>query len=711
MKRISSRIIHFSVLLWLISGLSCFLPEHIASFPLLAAGRLLFIFTIPGLSLLSICLRSDCRFRIDYISLAIISITLSVMFNMSITFLSACAGIYSPPLLWILHTVLLAAGLWRYRKICVLTVCQPDKSMWLLVALLLCAAVLYARPVTQIIGGRDPGVYFSTGINIAKTGGLIEKNHWLSIFPKDKYMRYFAYLYEVDTSAPMFLPGFYITDYTRGEITPQFYHLYSTIFTLLYPSAGISGALYGTPFLALLALAMLFVFLKRHTGSTVMAISATLFLMISAQQVWYARYPNSEIMVQLCFFSALALLTFASDDQPGFWRLAGWVLGMAFFARIDSFLIVPALVATGLICLLNIGNLSKNIGLFTLTALLLFVLSQLYGYLFSHPYYMSRLGGLLIEHRVSIAVLLVATMLLVFVVYLLNNRTWIRRLPDLIRIICAGGIIALIVTGSLKNWKPLTWFTWYLSTPLVITASLGCILYSCKSKKDTVRDQVITVIILATLFSWLAVYLPNPRIRPDHFWAIRRFSAIVLPLLIVFSAYFVYIFICRNSLFLRTAGVVLLVVHLLMIGSITWPTIGFDECEEIVSGLESASKHIAPNSTLFVFDATIGLYGTPLYFTDILDHRRLIPVGQPKHLFRKFSHFEQLITPILESGEQVYALSYKPQTFPFRSYTARPVARIPIQISLVHKSPEGLPQETRPIFGIDRNYLYIWKIE
>lgn len=698
-------------LLCLFAAVRCFLHlDNTIADVLLSFCWLAFSFAIPGACIFLLFSNRKEVLKVDCLTFGAASILLSVLWNCAVTLLFACAGGFSHFGLWLTHFFLISCSVYIIRSGAGLHLYNPEIKMWWLIAILAVAGVLYARPVAQVIGGRDPGVYINTGINIARTGALITQNKTIPFIPKEQYTKFLAYMYEADKTAPMFLPGFYITDFSTGEITPQFYHLYSAIFALLYPVVGVHGCLYGTPFIALLALTLVFLFLYRHIGSTV-AIASTLLMMSGAHQVWYARYPNSEIFVQLCFFGALFFLSIAKKRHNGLWLLAGITLGMSFFARIDSFLIVGALLTVLFITAANPENCGKKAVIFSLTALLLFLVSHGYGYFFSNPYYMSRFGVLFQKKLVIVCGLPIITFIFMFF-FLKYMKKFIPIVSNYLRYSIAVGLVLFLFAGAtVLSFKTIGWFAWYLSPLILIAGSVGLLMYAMDRRVFVDHGKIIQTLVLATFSIYLIAYTPDPKIRPDHFWAIRRFTSITLPFFAIFAGYAASYLITHRYKIIRFAGGFLYLVQIGWLLAITIPTLKFAECEGILSGLKKAESYIPPKSTIVLFDATIGLYGTPIYFMNFFNHNRFIPIGQPKEFMHNTEKFERIVAPIVHSGEPVYFLSYRQIQLPFKTITAEPLLRISVPISLVEKSLENLPEKAKPIFGIPDNFLYIWQLK
>ncbi len=196
----------------------------------------------------------------------------------------------------------------------------------LLVGLLLLAAALFARPAEMVRGALDSGVYVNGGIALARSGALVQH---------DQLMRELSDLgpppdYVPSEEANEFLQpqtlqrysldrlrmiGFYVLDKKTGQVLPQFYHLFFVWIGIGYGLFGIPGALLVTPLLALLAVAAVFFFARQMFTARVALVSLAL-LVLCPLQIWFARYPVSEIPTELlAFLFFYAFLRFSEETR------------------------------------------------------------------------------------------------------------------------------------------------------------------------------------------------------------------------------------------------------------------------------------------------------------------------------------------------------------------------------------------------------------
>ena len=77
-------------------------------------------------------------------------------------------------------------------------------------------------------------------------------------------------------------------------------------------------------------------FASAHLFGRLPAVIATGLLTINVAEVWFARYPNTEVMMQAMLFAALLAFDRAQDEGRGFFgSVAGALLGGMLFLRYD----------------------------------------------------------------------------------------------------------------------------------------------------------------------------------------------------------------------------------------------------------------------------------------------------------------------------------------------------------------------------------------
>jgi hypothetical protein len=184
-------------------------------------------------------------------------------------------------------------------------------------------------------GDRDPGGYMMVGSSIARTGSVSFTDPLLT-----------SGLPVVTPGGGRF-PGIWIDDRASGQITPQFYHLWSALLATAYKLHGFAGASNATPLVGVLAV-LLLVCVARRLGGLLAAVATGLLISTHMMQVWQAKYPSAEIFTQMIYLAAVLGLVIALQTR---WRwpafAAGALVGAAWLARADGVLLVLLAVACG----------------------------------------------------------------------------------------------------------------------------------------------------------------------------------------------------------------------------------------------------------------------------------------------------------------------------------------------------------------------------
>ena len=217
-------------------------------------------------------------------------------------------------------------------------------GFWLLVA-----SFLYLRPHETILGFNDAGVYLHLGASIAENGQISWQDPFLAQLPTELHGAFYRELDETFAFAPYYLmPAFYVTNADAGLIVPQFFHLHSAWLALAHNSGGPPLMLLMTGFWGLMAAGAIYLTVRQLFGWET-ALVVLWALAVSALQVWFARYPTTEMLTQFLLWSGVfCLIRWDADEVPNFsWgMLVGLFWGALFLTRIDAYFVlaIPAIL-------------------------------------------------------------------------------------------------------------------------------------------------------------------------------------------------------------------------------------------------------------------------------------------------------------------------------------------------------------------------------
>lgn len=413
-----------------------------------------------------------------------------------------------------------------------------------LLCVLAAAAVLYlCFPTTYLSGGRDPGLYLINAVHISQTGSFQ--------YASDPYMT--RHYQELAGVARLDYPALYSayeyglsTD--PGQVVPQFLPVLPSLLAVGYDLAGIAGAIRVPGIIGLCCLAAAYAMVKPMFGSRTATLAAA-FLLLNPAQLWNARITQTELFCQLLLFVLFRILAdgWQTRSRRAAW-LAGLLLGFGTFVRIDTYLVGAGFLVFFLYELICRRPHASYLCPAVLAYTGLSVLSLLYGYFFSYPYFYDHWeAGVLNQVVLCNAALLVLALIAVLLLRL-RPRT---ALPDLYRLAAEEprrmklfcwvlGVIFLLSylvrplfgPGDF-NYHSSVEFCLYTSVLAIPLALFG--MYHTFVGRAEEQERFLPFFCVGG--SNLFVYLWRPSISPDHMWASRRWVTIALPFVLILAAY------------------------------------------------------------------------------------------------------------------------------------------------------------------------------
>ncbi len=530
------------------------------------------------------------------------------------------------------------------------TIARSDvwTSLLLPVALVVLGCWLFLPPFEHVVGGQDPGVYVNEGIAIAQRGALVLHEDVVSSMPAGVRDLFFpphnnGYYYSLR------FMGFFVVDPDQGTVVGQFPHLYPAWIAIGYGLSGVRGALYATPFAAILGLLAVYFAGARLLGRWP-AVIAALLLALNVVTIWFAREPNSDIVAQaLVFAGVLAYARAQGDGDRFFAPVSAVLLGLMLFLRIDSVLALAGVGAAMLLQLLE----RKRPGLLFL--LPLFAIGAV-GWLYLRavlPTYSGRpiafVQNLQPLPRAMLGAGMFGLVALVLVSRVERLAAPLRRtLPRALAFaMVAAAVYAYFfrapthVPGGLAwhDARSLETFTWYFPPLALAVALAGYVLVSWRSFW---RDPAL----LLTFTAYCVFLFYKTQIVPDHFWAARRFVPMILPgaCLMASAAACSLVAAARRSNAVARAGaavgVVLLAVIAVQLMRADRPILRHVQHAGMISRLDTLAGRFAPNDLLVVNprDLSTDLHVIAPSLTYIWNRTALVlPSPKPdKELFRQF---------------------------------------------------------------------------
>jgi hypothetical protein len=502
---------------------------------------------------------------------------------------------------------------------------RPGLAACLPVALALVGAWRFLPPSEYLIGGKDPGVYVNSGIQIAQRGALVVRDPVVAgvppfardlFFPNDKSRERYV--------APRFM-GFYILDPDTGAVVSQFPHVYPASIAIGHALHGLTGARWVFGFWGVLGLLAVYFGGARLVGRPAAAAAAAL-LALNVVQVWWARYPNADIVMQAILFAALLANARAHVDGDRFFApVAATLLVLLLFLRFDAVLAVGAVVAA-----LALGSVAGHRVPWTFWVPLLTGCALCLWYLVGPMREYFDLPRVFISHLPwwqYAALAAGGAGLLVLFMAGRRSETFSRRVVDpfpqaLAVLVGSLALYALVFRhpgGKLTDYDAYalrTFGSLYFTIPALIAALVGYVLVV---RGLFWRDPAF----LITLTAFSVFFFYKIRIVPEHFWASRRFLPMILPggLLLVAGAALTGI---RGRLLFTRAirgpiGVVFLAILAVQYARAARPVADHIEYEGIIPRLETLAGRIGDDELLIVESRDAGsdvhVLALPLAYT------------------------------------------------------------------------------------------------
>ena len=425
---------------------------------------------------------------------------------------------------------------------------RPTGAVLMPLALILLGSFLFFPPAEYLIGGKDPGTYINEGIQIAKHGSWTISDTTLALLPADSRGLFVSPDAEGLNEGTNFM-GFFVLDFGRGSVIGQFPHAYPVWIAIGYGLGGLTGALSAVGFWALLGLLAVY-FASAQLVGRLPAFAGTVLLGLNVAEVWFARYPNSELMQQaLLFAGLLALVRALRDHDALFGAVAGVLLGVQLFARIDTLLLLMA-IGGGILLLvadgkrprwsfwLPLATLTGLAGLYYIGPMNYYAATPL-GYLRGPAGLFAATAGFTIAgfgihfaaRRWPVGVLWCRRWLprvLAVAVVLAFAYSYFWRVPyETVRDLPGG--VTLHQGLAASDAYSLRHYAWYVDAAGLFAAVLGLAIVTWRS-----FWQGPVMLTVALSLSWFFFY--KTRIVPEHFWLARRYLPIILPMTCVLAA-------------------------------------------------------------------------------------------------------------------------------------------------------------------------------
>ena len=248
--------------------------------------------------------------------------------------------------------------------------------------------------------------------------------------------------------------------------------------------------------------------------------------------VWYARYPNAEMLEAALLVGGAWLWTLASRSRAG-WaaRAAGVLVGATLFVRPDAVILLPVLAALALgIALL--GRFDAITRQFCGWCLLTGLAAAVHAALFAGPYLddvsVHSPAGWPAIGAIAVAAALAAGAAMrrrgAIERYFSKRREAAARL---LPIAALSAVLAFAAIGQVAGWIPLFWLRWFLGEAGLAAAVIGGAVLLSRLPRGRGLEGAWLLLLLTGVSLFL--YLPDAHISPDLPWGFRRFLPVLVP--------------------------------------------------------------------------------------------------------------------------------------------------------------------------------------
>ncbi len=434
-------------------------------------------------------------------------------------YLFGIAGVGSLAVLW---------GLWRLapaRR----SATRPIAAVACAV-ILLSAAAAFSRPGEYVIDGSDGSVYLATGDALVAHHALtfaeplldrIGIGNWPSFFGRDL------------GQVPVYnlFPGGMQVDAARNVVRPGFFHLFPVWIANFDLVGGRTAGDDTSVVFGVLSVFALWL-LARRCGSLMAANVAAGLAVCNFAEIWFARFPASEVLTQYLVLAGLYLAVSAarSDEKTDAvtGALAGAAFGLAACTRLDALLLVVP-VAFAFLALVAFER-SWNRTWSAMTATLVVVTAQAvtHAFLVAKPYTFRVMHFAFNTRSVSYAGLALPPVLLAgLTIWIVGRR---GRSPLLRRGLTAVVITVVVILAAVRFGPA---FKGSYATLLLTPAGLAAALIGAAwllAEDSSPASLLITGVFLASAL----VYVESVRDRTAMPFLFRRFLPVIVPLALFF---------------------------------------------------------------------------------------------------------------------------------------------------------------------------------
>ena len=408
------------------------------------------------------------------------------------------------------------------------------------------AGFLFLPPFETAVNGDDATVYLNFSRKIAETGALVFDDPLVRELPVETREYLFLNRQPRDMTGryARFPGGFLISDIAEPDVTAGFSPLFPVLAALFHQASPPLGAFFVAPLFGALSIGGLFL-VGASCGGLRVGLLAALLTAVSLPQIWFARYPLPETVAQFFLMAGLvAVLAAFRDNRPWLGAGAGWLFGVACFAKIDLLVLLSVALAAFVAwwLLVQPGGRGRCVALLLVAFGAVFLHNLLHYLVFpSHyaPYLEQIVRSQVLELLPQLGMALLALLAAVGAgLVAIRRGGLVAGAGRALGWVLVGLLIAyaaIYVTTYQGRWPDtLFWLSWYLSWPVLGMCVVG-LLWLVGSGRAGRADPGLAFLLVLTAVVSLH-YLYDPLEPGQHIWSMRRFVPVVLPGLLVVVA-------------------------------------------------------------------------------------------------------------------------------------------------------------------------------
>jgi hypothetical protein len=407
-------------------------------------------------------------------------------------------------------------------------------------------------PLDTTLAASDSSVYLGIAHHLARQGTLRHHDALVAEMTVEEREALFRNRFDGDHTGPYarFPGGVALVAPSGDEVGFYFYHLFPIWLAVGLKVVGSELYLRLMGLFACMSLGSLFL-VGRRLGGTALALAVGAVHVSFYPQVFYSRFPTSELLAQALFLSGLAALLIGLDPENGatqpYPHLAGVLWGVFCLCRVDAlpFLVLGLTLMSVLPASTGVRARDWAIPMFVTV---LFGLQAVYhqlsnGIRYAGAFPRGRLAEVVgtVAGRGQWPSLVVLAALAAAGVLAFRCDPASQRGARL-RIVTRGVALAVstgILARFLVRWdgslvaRHVGWIAMYATVAILLMLSAGVVaaLVACLLGRAARGSAVAAAFFVGPAFC----YLVDPMVLPLQPWAMRRFVPIVCPLLFLLA--------------------------------------------------------------------------------------------------------------------------------------------------------------------------------